>query len=196
MNLPRLLFTAALLTTACADKATDTNNISDETTGSQTDTAPGTTGEAPGSTGVDPSGTGGSTGIVDPTAESTSSASTDPTTTAGETTGCAGDCGVSVESAFSSCDENDPDPVMSSLMATPVAPGAIEVTESGFETSCCLELDPQVAVDGMTLNITYTEIGDPCDCICFYTIDTVLSGLAPGTWTVVSGAQMVDVEVQ
>jgi hypothetical protein len=180
------------LVLACGDKGGTT----DPTTDPSTTTAQTTTAETTAADTTDAlTTTAGTTTTVETTTTTPGMTTTEAPTTEASSTGCAGDCGVAVENPSSLCDEDDPNMVPPSLIAYAGEAGKIDVTESGFETSCCLMLEPSVVVEGMTLNVSYTESGDPCDCICYYTITYTLAGLAPGTWTVVSGPQSVDVDV-
>ena len=195
MTTHRLLsLSLSVLIVACGDKDTTTEPATEPaTSGAQTTTGDTTAAEA-GTTVEAPTTGDATTGAVGTTTYEPMTTS-DPMTTTGDTTGCSGDCGVVIEMASSMCDEQNPDMVPPSLVAEANGPGAIKVTEMGFETSCCLELSPGAYIEDMTLFISYAEVGEPCDCICYYTIDYVISGLASGTWTVESGAQSVDVEV-
>ena len=192
MTSPRLTLLALVTLAACgADKDTTagTTDTSAESTAGEPNTSSLTT---TGDTTVTPTTTGDTTG-PETTATPTT---TDVSTTDQTSTGCAGDCGVVVvEGPTSLCDENDPSMVPPTLMAVAGGPGKIDVTETGYETSCCLELDPSAKIDGMTIHIDYAEVGDPCDCICYYTINYTLSGVTSGTWSVVSSGQSVDVDV-
>lgn len=151
----------------------------------------GTT-DVSGSTGGTTEGTSMGTSAAD-TTEPTSAGTTAPTS--GDM--CEGDgCGVGVEMVNALCDENDPSMVPPTLTATSPAAGTIDVSEAGYEASCCLTFEPDLTVAGLTIDVVYTPVGDPCDCICYYALDYQITGLASGTWTIVSGAQSVDVEVQ
>ncbi len=181
-----LLLSLSVLVVACGDKDTTTEPATEpatsgaQTTGDTTAAEAGTTVETP-TTGDDTTGVGPTTG--------------EAMTTTGEAMTTTGGSEVVIEMASSMCDEQNPNMVPPSLAAEANGPGAITVTEMGFETSCCLELSPSAYIEDMTLFVSYAEVGDPCDCICYYTIDYVISGLASGTWTVESGAQSVDVDV-
>lgn len=201
MTSPRLTLLALLTLTAACGADTDTTAGTTDTSAESTAGEPNTSAlTTTGDPTVTPT-TAGDTTESGTTTQGTTTTATPSTTDVSSTTdqtstGCAGDCGVVVvEGPTSLCDENDPNMVPPTLMAVAGGPGKIDVTETGYETSCCLELDPSAKIDGMTINIDYTEVGDPCDCICYYTINYTLSGVTSGTWSVVSGGQSVDVDV-
>lgn len=50
--------------------------------------------------------------------------------------------------------------------------------------ACCIEgVDVAAAVSGSTVTLTYTELGEPCDCACPYGVTYDILGLGSGTWT-------------
>ncbi len=129
-----------------------------------------------------------------------------PPTTGGESTGCGGviGCGISVEGPSAVCDEGDPIGASTggttggdtpALMASAIGGGKVEVTELAHGATCCVTLTPELTVEGSTIDVSYAESGEPCDCICSYTIHFTLVDVPVGAWTIVSGALSVDVDV-
>lgn len=162
-------------------------------------------------------GVSDSTGGTDATSGSTSastttattvSTSTTPTTeaTSGSSGGCGGviGCGISVEGPTAVCDKGDPIEASTggttggdvpSLTVTPLGGGKVDVSEVAFSATCCLTLTPEISVDGASIAITYAESGEPCDCICSYTIHFTLVDVPVGAWTIVSGSLSAEVDV-
>lgn len=154
-------------------------------------------------------GKGDDTGSTEQaTTEQTGPATGGPVTT-GDTThaptteGCldADACGIGVDMGTAVCDHADGVQASTggveppSLTATSLGGGKVAVHETGHDATCCLTLVPQIAVDGATITVTYVDTGDPCDCVCTYTIDFTLLAVPSGTWTIVSGALSTDVTV-
>ena len=81
------------------------------------------------------------------------------------------------------------------LMASAIGGGKVEVTELAHGATCCVILTPELTVEGSTIDVSYAESGEPCDCICCYTIHFTLVDVPVGAWTIVSGALSVDVDV-
>lgn len=82
------------------------------------------------------------------------------------------------------------------LVVTPLGGGKITISETEYVENCGYEFTavPELTAPN-TLSITYQAMGEIADCECNFTIDSTLSGLSPGTWTIESGelTAMVDV---
>ena len=61
--------------------------------------------------------------------------------------------------------------------------GTATVTHSNYEDSSCLGFTVSGDLEGSTLTLTYTETGEPCDCISMYALNYDIIGLASGTYT-------------
>lgn len=201
MLLPRLLCLLLVAAACGADKTSTSPTESQDTTAdttagdASTSAAEGTTGEPIATS--DPLTTTASPTSTGEPANTTTTSTTDTTEATGTSTGCGvDDCGVAIEEVSSKCDEQNPDMVPPLLAGKAAGPGMIAVSEAGFAASCCLMLEPDISIAGDRIEVTYKEIGEPCDCICYYAIEYLLTGVAAGTWTVASGAQSFDVEVE
>jgi hypothetical protein len=90
-----------------------------------------------------------------------------------------------------------PSTVDEALTAVPVSDGAVTLTHTGLDLQVCA-WTPVATTDTINLQIAITHTtddigasGDPCD--LSFTYD--LADLAPGTWTVYAGSQVVELDV-
>ena len=65
-----------------------------------------------------------------------------------------------------------------------VEAGAVQVLHENYEESSCLSFRVEGELDGSNLNLTYTKIGDECDCIDMYRLGYDIEGLEAGSYTV------------
>lgn len=173
-----LALTAAAL--ACNGQSSSTET--DASTGSSTAEATTTT----------------TSGGTSTTAVTTSDASGSTSSSTGPAPACetsAMECGVSVDEQMSFCP--DPPPASGSLLLEVLGPGKIRVSELGYDSACGLTITPVVKFGpNNSIVISYEIGGQPMDnCICKYTISSVLSNVPSGTWSVTVGPHfdMVDV---
>jgi len=81
--------------------------------------------------------------------------------------------------------------------ASSSAPGTADVEQTGVSASCCLTLVPSVALntDG-SLQVTYAEEGEPCDCMCLYDVSYSIINAESGPTTIHADGRSVEVEIQ
>lgn len=167
----------------------------DDNTSAGSDAGPDTTTDATGSAGTTSSGGSSS----DPTTGGSDSGSsgTDATATTGSVE-------IGVEDAQAMCvghplfpdDLHTPPAAAPALTAKALGGGAVAVQETEYEDSCGYTFTPVILEAGAaTLTLGYETSGEPADCICLFTIDFTLTGLSPGTWTIVRGDLSVIVDV-
>lgn len=184
MRLSYLLTCSLVLSLACGDKGDTTGGGSTDATSGDTTAAQTTDQTGPATTGA------------------TSGASTGAATTQ-TTDQCGGfdSCGVTVEMSSAVCEDSGALQASTggvqppSLSATYLDTDRVAVQETGFEATCCLTLTPELVIETGTITVTYAESGDPCDCICNYTIDYILRKVPKGDWTLVSGPLSADFTV-
>jgi hypothetical protein len=54
-----------------------------------------------------------------------------------------------------------------------------------WELNCCLEMAVEAILDGDAVKVYLTDHGPPCDCICGFDVDVIVTGLLDGTYDVV-----------
>ena len=66
--------------------------------------------------------------------------------------------------------------------------GTLQITHSNFTLNCCpgtIEVDIVIEGDSITIQEKEGPDSQPCDCLCLYDIVIEISGLTPGTWTII-----------
>ena len=62
--------------------------------------------------------------------------------------------------------------------------GVVQVLHENYEESSCLSFGVEGELEGSNLNMSYTKIGDECDCIDMYRLEYHIEGLEVGSYTV------------
>lgn len=62
--------------------------------------------------------------------------------------------------------------------------GEIQIAHAGYSASCCLSFDVSAQENGGTIELIYTPVGDPCDCMCHYDLSYTVAGVVAGDWDV------------
>lgn len=99
-----------------------------------------------------------------------------------------------VDIALLGCGEPD---TTEALTAT-AEPARIDVSHVDFASGCCPD---DVAIDVATddaarvLTVTYTVLGDDCDCVCGLDVEYAIDEVPSGTWTVAAGTSGLTVDV-
>jgi hypothetical protein len=82
------------------------------------------------------------------------------------------------------------------LAVSDMGGGTIHVVHTNFQASCCLGFNAAATAGADRIDIAYTEVGDPCDCMCPYTLDYSVEGVAAGTYEVYAGGTDATVTVE
>ncbi len=86
--------------------------------------------------------------------------------------------------------------VTESLVASPGSEAyTIDVEHDALGATCCVSLAAKAEASEGTINVTYTESGTPCDCMCRYDVTYSLENVPSGDWTVDGGNVSDDVSV-
>lgn len=100
-----------------------------------------------------------------------------------------------VSSVVTPCDETvGPEALEGWARVEASAAGGVVHIAQNLSYVCCADLAVSAGVDGQTVRVIETNVGDICRCICGYPLGIDLEGLPPGTYTVeVWGVQYMDV---
>lgn len=163
-RLPLLLSLACALSVACGDKDDD----------SATDGSDGADGAADGADGSD--GADGEDGT----------SGTDGT---GGTDGTSGS-GILLQGvSISECDDTTSAPRLDASLG---GASTINIEHDNFEGNCCADLEVSLSDGGSTLTMVYTDVGEPCDCMCAFDLSYSLINVPSGSYTVYAGGGVSD----
>lgn len=74
------------------------------------------------------------------------------------------------------------------LRADPGTAGnTVDVAHDAVSGTCCVSLAASATAADGTINVTYTESGTPCDCMCRYDVTYTLGNVPSGDWSVAAG---------
>lgn len=65
-----------------------------------------------------------------------------------------------------------------------VADNDIIVTHQNAFYNCCFLIKAEVIQDGYDIELRETTSGDPCRCMCYFDITTIICDLSPGTYSI------------
>ena len=130
------------------------------------------------------SGGGGETDATDATDGTDAQDATDSTDgtdgTSDGTDGTTETIGVT-DLSVSDCGDGGGTPRLEAALASGTS---IAVRHERFEGNCCADLQVTVSQDADELYVLYTDVGDPCDCLCNFDLSYTLEPVPSGTWTV------------
>ncbi len=95
---------------------------------------------------------------------------------------------VTVTNQSVSSDDCDNPEIPDDVLTVLTENGHVLVTHDNFDESACLGFDINAALDGDIVRVTYTETGEPCDCISLYSLSYQIEGLPSGTYTLNASA--------
>lgn len=100
-----------------------------------------------------------------------------------------------VSSMVTPCDQSiGPEALQGWAQVEASATGGVVHISQKLSYVCCADLAVSAGVDGHTVRVIETNVGEICRCICGYPLSIDLEGLPPGAYTVeVWGAQHMDV---
>ena len=73
--------------------------------------------------------------------------------------------------------------------------GTVHVIHGNYMASCCLGFDAAATLSTDRIDVAYTEVGDPCDCVCPYSMGYDILGVPAGSYTVYAGSVSAAVTV-
>ena len=82
------------------------------------------------------------------------------------------------------------------LAVSDLGGGVVHVTHTNFLASCCLSFDAAATRTADRIDVAYTEVGEPCDCECPYSMGYDISAVPGGAYTVYAGTSSASVTVQ
>ena len=93
-------------------------------------------------------------------------------------------------------DDPDTDPPPEALLALG-GDGQITVAHRGYPANCCvtLEASARLLEERRSIEVTYDEDGEECDCICSFDLGYDIVGVPRGSWTVTANLESALVEV-
>ena len=104
--------------------------------------------------------------------------------------------GVTVNNFVQADCDGDSGSVTESLSAEPGASAnTVAVEHNALGATCCVTLAAAATAADGTINVTYTEGGTPCDCMCRYDVTYTLGNVPSGDWIVDGGSVTDDVSV-
>lgn len=126
------------------------------------------------------------------TSSSTTGQATETETGAETETETGGEPAVSVSSIeLEHLGEEEMTPSLSAVAGA----NGIDVVHTHHWNNCCFMPAASASLDGQTIDLTYSHLGDECDCVCSWELSYTIEGLEPGTWTVQVGNLSADVEL-
>jgi hypothetical protein len=132
-------------------------------------------------------GTDGTADGTDGTADGTDGTADGTDGTADGTDGTSDPIEVSAI-AIAECDEGG-SPRLDAALASA---DSISVTHDNFEGNCCADFTIEVSAGVGTLDMVYTDSGDPCDCLCSYDMTYTLINVPSGDYVVSAGGGVSD----
>lgn len=81
------------------------------------------------------------------------------------------------------------------LVVSDMGSGIVHVIHTNYLASCCLGFDVSAALSAGRIDLSYTEVGDPCDCTCPYSLGYDILAVPAGTYTVYAGGTSAPVTV-
>jgi len=92
---------------------------------------------------------------------------------------------------------NDEEPPEESLYVYVNSESVVQVSHSNVLSSACLNFDVEASLDGNDVNLSYIEVGEPCDCTSTYTLAYDIQGLESGIFRLqLPGNMTEDVNIQ
>lgn len=82
------------------------------------------------------------------------------------------------------------------LAVSDMGGGVVHVIHTNFLASCCLGFDAAATRAADRIDVAYTEVGEPCDCTCPYSMGYDIAAVPAGSYTVYAGASSAAVTVQ
>ena len=96
-----------------------------------------------------------------------------------------------------SADCGDEEPPESTISVNVNPDSIVQVEHVNFTASSCLSFEVQADLDGNDVNLSYTEVGEPCDCISSYSLTYDIQGLETGIYRLqFPGNQSEDVTIE
>ncbi|MBU8920335.1 MAG: hypothetical protein KOO63_00595 [Bacteroidales bacterium] len=83
--------------------------------------------------------------------------------------------------------------------------GTLQITHSNLTLNCCpgtIEVDIVIEGDSITIQEKEGPDSQPCDCLCLYDVMIEISGLTPGTYTIVfdelynNGGEVLEAQIE
>ncbi len=65
--------------------------------------------------------------------------------------------------------------------------GLVHVIHTNFMASCCLDFEATATLGAERIDVAYAEVGEPCDCVCPYSMGYDITGVPAGSYTVWAG---------
>ena len=76
------------------------------------------------------------------------------------------------------------DPQTASSVTATLGTDGVEVVHSDSWQNCCFMPFASATVVDLSINVSYMDNGEECDCECAWTVSYTLEGVPPGDWTI------------
>jgi predicted secreted protein len=95
---------------------------------------------------------------------------------------------VVVTSSQCECNGTSPYNQVKDEIAVEVNGSTLYIFHTNVVINCCLEYEPEVAVNGTDIVVKEIDNGPPCDCLGSFDLEIAVKGLEPGTYNITMNA--------
>lgn len=104
--------------------------------------------------------------------------------------------GITVTNFVQADCDGDTATTESALSAEPGASsGTVDVAHDAVSATCCVQLAAAAEAADGTIAVTYSESGEPCDCMCRYDVSYTLGNVPAGDWSISAEGDAASVSV-